>query len=89
MAILSQRRLEGQEVVSGYAVGLLVVNIKNLIKKHQMSTRDGNYNWGLLAMQGRERQPGHVPMHKTLKSYQASIFQNNLIKSIQLMEAAL
>ena len=32
MDILSQRRPEGQEMVSGHAAGLLMVIIKNLIK---------------------------------------------------------
>ena len=48
-----------------------------------MSTEDGNYNWSLLAMQGREQHPGEPPKYitpymVTLYSQWANIFQNNL-----------
>lgn len=57
-----------------------------------MSTEDGNYNWSLLATQGREQHPGEplkyiTPYTVTLYSQWANIFQNNLrIAFIQLME---
>ena len=51
-----------------------------------MSTEDGNYNWSLLAMQGREQHPGEPPKYitpymVTLYSQWANIFQNNLWKA--------